>query len=792
MWLLAAGAAAQPSPPPVYAGVWLHDVTRFDQKDGVFDVDMDVWLKWTGDLDPERVSIANAADVERTPLGEERDGSWRSQRWRVRGTLRGEFPLHRFPFDTPVLRIVLELPEREGRLVADLASSGMSERFSLTGWSYRPTFVPRHARVVLGSDLGSIVHEAAPTAVRRVSYEVTLVRPLTTVSLKLFFPLLIVLLVAMIAFWIAPDGIEARAGIGVTALLSCFAFQFTVSDSMPAVAYLTFADLLFIFAYLGTTIALGVTVAAYVLDRRGHAERAAQVDRIARVVLPVALAFAAALSWPEPIRTPALRPEPLPRAERAESARDVLRIGCIQLNGIQGLAVANELAPRGRDGKRLPLYVERVPTVSNGGVRYVAGGDVEVTWRLRPGVRWSDGRALDIDDVAAVLRAGADARIREVRTPNRREVVVVWRGAWADALEPPEPWPHHVFADTLEEGLDAVRERALTEPAPDLGPYRVLSYDERAWVMEANPHYPGAPPAIRRIEVHPLGSSAALVRAFEAGEIDLAFTNHVSPEDAAALRRRRPDAVAFRRSGLQVVLVPDLEVPALARREVRRAILHAIDRDALARDVYGDAGTVSHVADPVRVPEGAMRYGFDPDQARIALAAAGATAVPVRVLHRDAPNDARIAARVAAALEAVGWRALLQVRPAGDRFERGRRHGGLYLTVSRPDPAADPLLLWNLPLRGGRPDRDARHDAFDATVRRLIDRENRALYPERRAQLRDALHIAYSEHLPELPLLFAPERIVAHPALRGWQNTDASPYDAFLEDWHFVSDERRR
>jgi len=49
----------------VYAGVYLHDVTKFDQKDGVFDVDLELWAKWLGDFDPARLTIANASEVDR-------------------------------------------------------------------------------------------------------------------------------------------------------------------------------------------------------------------------------------------------------------------------------------------------------------------------------------------------------------------------------------------------------------------------------------------------------------------------------------------------------------------------------------------------------------------------------------------------------------------------------------------------------------------------------------------------------------------------------------------------------
>jgi len=126
----------------VYVGVYLHDVTQFDQKNGVFDADVELWAKWLGEFDHDQLQIANGADIERTFLGHDVDGTWNSARWRVRGTLRGEFPVHRFPFDEQTLAVVLELPDRYGTLVPDVASSGMASSFSrwvsVSGWPKRP------------------------------------------------------------------------------------------------------------------------------------------------------------------------------------------------------------------------------------------------------------------------------------------------------------------------------------------------------------------------------------------------------------------------------------------------------------------------------------------------------------------------------------------------------------------------------------------------------------------------------------------------------------------------------
>ena len=39
----------------------------------------------------------------------------------------------------------------------------------------------------------------------------------------------------------------------------------------------------------------------------------------------------------------------------------------------------------------VPVLAAEIPTVSNGGVRLRADGGMDVTWKLRPNVRWHDG-----------------------------------------------------------------------------------------------------------------------------------------------------------------------------------------------------------------------------------------------------------------------------------------------------------------------------------------------------------------------------------------------------------------
>src|SRR3954467_6696642 len=103
------------------------------------------------------------------------------------------------------------------------------------------------------------------------------------VAVELFLPLVIILMVALLGLFLHPELVEARASIGVTALLSCFAFQFTIAGTLPDVAYLTVADGLFLVAYIMTLAALVASIAAYFLHRSGREKASLKLDRASRV-----------------------------------------------------------------------------------------------------------------------------------------------------------------------------------------------------------------------------------------------------------------------------------------------------------------------------------------------------------------------------------------------------------------------------------------------------------------------------------------------------------------------------
>ena len=786
--------AAEASPAQrVYVGVYLRDVTRFDQRNGTFDVDMEAWVKWLGDFDPAILRVANESSLARDDLGTEDDAGWHVRRWRLRGTLRGEFPLHRFPFDDQNLGVTFELPERDGVLMPDLTGSGMEGHFSITGWNYAPHFRPHAERLQYPSDLGSLAHEGHGTAVHRVRFEVTLRRPVVTVALKLFLPLVLILLVALLALFLPAELIDARSGIGVTALLACFAFQFSVASTMPDVAYLTVADALFLVAYAVTALALLGSVAVYWLHRGEHLTHSSRIDLVSRVALPVGAVVITLLLLRAGPAAAIPRPAPLVATAAPASARALVRIGVTELptlmNGVVTFGTRRGLVFVTPEDERVAFLAERLPAVGNDALEVDADGTFEVRWRLRAGLRWSDGHPLTSDDVRFALEASPDPHVRAVQTPDARTVEITYDGVLVRALEGVQPLPRHRLGAVLRRGgYDAVTEARRTQVLPGAGPYRVVRFTaEREVVLEANPYFLGPPPSIARVEVRCFADHAALAAAFARHDLDLVAPSVLTSEEAAALTARDPGTVLQRPSGQLYVLQPDPEIALLQSVAVRGALLQALDRDAFAETLFGVAGHAAIVPRTGPEPAGVTRWPFDLDAAREVLGREGVAGQTLRLTHGAGAIERQAARLVAEAWTAAGVTVEQQEVATVTALARSRAHGGVLLQVLTAERDTEPRRFWNLPRRDGRIVSTARTEAYDDAAAALAEREERALFPERQQQLQTRLLVLFGERLPVLPLAFGSDRYAVSPALKGWDHGPGVRFGEGIERWHFVS-----
>jgi len=184
----------------------------------------------------------------------------------------------------------------------------------------------------------------------------------------------------------------------------------------------------------------------------------------------------------------------------------------------------------------------------------------------------------------------------------------------------------------------------------------------------------GAPP-IRHVAWRPIKEDAARVAALIAGEVDVA---HGVPVDLVPLLERSPHlevrSVASLRSYWLMLVNTDPQAPT-AKRAVRQAINHAIDRDELNRAFFaGRAKPLATAVHPSSLGyDPGLRWAYDPERARRLLAAAGYPQGFTVGLHGSSgryPRDRELAQAIAGQLAKVGITVHVQPLEVG-RFTEG-------------------------------------------------------------------------------------------------------------------------
>ncbi|MDH2910768.1 MAG: peptide ABC transporter substrate-binding protein [Candidatus Eremiobacteraeota bacterium] len=287
-------------------------------------------------------------------------------------------------------------------------------------------------------------------------------------------------------------------------------------------------------------------------------------------------------------------------------------------------------------GHLVPILLREIPTRANGGIS--ADGRT-IVYRLRPGVRWSDGVPLTSADVLFTLHAILDPR-NPVRTregydlidravaPNALTVVLHLRKPWAPAvatflsygIEPYAVVPKHILAHVRS--LRTARFNG--DPSVGDGPYRFVSWQRGDQLtFAANPRYWRGAPRIRRIVARVVADPGTNLTLLRTGELDW---NLIAPAQQAALRGARNIRIERVPTSVIAGIAMNVSRGALRDVRVRRAIAESIDRKAISRKitlgVYPVADTLqpsySWALDPkVRAP------GYHPQRADASLRAAG-------------------------------------------------------------------------------------------------------------------------------------------------------------------------
>ena len=282
--------------------------------------------------------------------------------------------------------------------------------------------------------------------------------------------------------------------------------------------------------------------------------------------------------------------------------------------------VIEPLARYDEGSSLIPWLVEEIPTVENGGV----SSDLKsITWKLKPGLKWSDGSDFTSADVkftweycthpeGGCAQSEKYNNVISVDTPDALTAVVTFDVA--------KPFPYGPFVGSQAPIIQAAQfANCMGAKAPECttenfnpvgtGPFTVTEFRPNDVIsLAANTNYRDPnKPAFATVTFKGGGDATAAGRSvLETGEFDYAWNLQLAPEvlDQMAGAGKGTVVSAFgtlveRIMVNQTDVNPDLgdergtvkhPHPFLTDINVRKALSMAIDRELLVEIGYGKAG----------------------------------------------------------------------------------------------------------------------------------------------------------------------------------------------------------
>ncbi|WP_291646832.1 ABC transporter substrate-binding protein [Bosea sp. (in: a-proteobacteria)] len=267
--------------------------------------------------------------------------------------------------------------------------------------------------------------------------------------------------------------------------------------------------------------------------------------------------------------------------------------------------------------------------------------DKTIEFELREGVKFHNGEEFDADDVVYTLNF--------ISKPENK-VVTQGNVNWIEKAEKLDKYKvrlttKEIFPAAIEylagpvvihpnEYYEKVGPKGQNEKPVGSGPYKVSNYvPGKSITLELNKDYfkdsPKPQPKIGKIDIRFIPDRQTQMAEMLSGGGDLIM--HV-PKDQADQLKTVPTLQVVSGETMRIVFMQmniqdGTPAPALKDERVRKAIIHAIDREAMVKNIVGEG---SRVINTICFPsqfgctdEGAARYNYDPAKAKALLAEAG-------------------------------------------------------------------------------------------------------------------------------------------------------------------------
>lgn len=306
-------------------------------------------------------------------------------------------------------------------------------------------------------------------------------------------------------------------------------------------------------------------------------------------------------------------------------------------------------------GNVMPRIAERVPTLESGDWKTFPDGRMEVTWKLRPDVKWHDSTGLTSDDYVFGMKVLTDREIpatrgraaeliSQVTAPDPYTLLLTWKETYFLAneagLKEVVALPRHILGevyDRAKQGL--VNHPYWKEQFVGLGPYQVEKLELGSHVeLRAFDQYFLGRPKIDRVVFQYRGDPNAVMATMLAGEADMIPVGSFKFSFISGLKSQWENPgkgsiiASYRGTRTLGIQFRDPAQPWASDLRVRQGLVHLLDRQSLVDGLLEGSTQVAHTLPTPDEPvyallqqKGLPTYPFDIRRGQALLGEAGWT-----------------------------------------------------------------------------------------------------------------------------------------------------------------------
>ena len=496
-------------------------------------------------------------------------------------------------------------------------------------------------------------------------------------------------------------------------------------------------------------------------------------------------------------------------------------------------AMFRGLVERDDQLKLRPILVDNIPTAENGLVRQLSDGKMEVTWRFKKGLKWSDGHPLTPSDlifahevmthpdVVSLALEKSDAKnIHSIKLMDDGYTIkVLWKRPYYNYHTAHFVLPRHSLESALKN--DPGNFEKLFRPSPGNpnshpyqrnpvvnGPYTLDQWKIGTYiVLKANPHYHKMAKTPKfAFKIVKDVNSLLINLIYGAGD---ACTT-ISPEQHIFLKNKYSDIlnVHIIKGMGWMHMDMNLSKPQLQDSNVRKALLYGINRKLIAKTVSYSTYKLAHswlppkhYAYSPRLP----KYPYDPKKAASLLRKAGWIPGKNHILMKNGrefrltlitdsknPIMPQLAGFIREDFRKLGIHIDVRTMPATVWWTRlTRRNYDLALYTWYMWPRVDGESYWashNIPTEknkhAGINFPGLKNSELDSIHKKLIG----TIRTKDRLNLFQRHQEIWLQELPSLPLFVLSSLSVSRKTVLNWKPTgSAIPETWNCEDWEVIS-----